>query len=71
MKKRWYRLLGITERQIANWSNELRDDINIFKSKDGEIFTLVKLDWFESILMRYFIMCNNFKYHDGISLRKI
>lgn len=71
MKKRWYRLLGITEEQVAAWAEELREDLNVFRTKDGELVAMIKLDWMELIRMRYLIRRCNKEDHYGFRLRRV
>lgn len=71
MKKHWYRLLGITEEQVMAWSEDMREDLNFVHTNDGEMLALIKLNWLESIVMRFQMIRSNFANHYGFRLRRI
>lgn len=71
-KKRWYRIFGISEEQLKAWSENLREDIKVLNSnKDGEIFTLIRMNWFEAIRMRLQMIRSNKVDNYGFQLKRM
>lgn len=72
MKKEKYVITGITENDIINWMESLRDDIRIFsKSHKGnrKIRIIMSMKKSEYIKIKLYLIRFNFKYKTNIKIK--
>ena len=72
MKRRYYRIIGLSKHIAELWLKETSMNAQLFETSDYETFALVKLTIFEAIKMRYDIIKNNlFQDHLGLKLKRM
>ena len=72
MKKRWYKIVGISETVLEEWQENMREDINLFKAKDGVLYMLVQLSFLQMLEWKYLIFKSNvFEEHYGFKLKRM
>ena len=72
MRKRWYTLLGVSEEVLEAWAEQIREDVNLFRSNDGKTYALVHLSFIQMLRWKYQIFCSNmFVDHYGFKLKRM
>ena len=66
MKKRWYKIMGVSMDMLEAWQEDLREDILVWVKND-EVSLRIRLTWFQAICMRLSMMKINLS--NPISLR--
>lgn len=55
MRKRWYRIKGVSKDMLEAWQEDLREDILVWVKND-EVSLRIRLTWFQALVMRLSMM---------------